>query len=202
MRDVGIGRVLVASLHEAIADLLPARLGFYEHWLSPEGLRDGTIGVAPLSAVLSFLRQEGDAYDRIMTRAGEHAAAWTVESMTALERGTIASLPAWLRARVLLRMGARLVHRSYERSHARARVRGGVGRLDLHDSIFCTVREPVGQPLCRFYAAAVTQLLAAFGLRATARVTACRGTAASEPVCVLTVPLRDSDAPAVEEPAA
>jgi len=59
MREAGIGRVLVASLHQAISDILPTRLGFYENWLSVEGLREGTIGLAPLYAVLSFLRQEG-----------------------------------------------------------------------------------------------------------------------------------------------
>ena len=68
MREAGIGRVLVASLHQAIADILPTRLGFYENWLNAEGLREGTIGLAPLFAVLSFLRQEGDAY-RIITDA-------------------------------------------------------------------------------------------------------------------------------------
>ena len=32
-----IGRVLVASLHQAIADLLPTRLEFYENWLNVAG---------------------------------------------------------------------------------------------------------------------------------------------------------------------
>jgi len=36
---------------------------------------------APLTAVLSFLRQEGDAYKLITSRAGEYAADWTVQSM-------------------------------------------------------------------------------------------------------------------------
>ena len=44
MGDAGIGRVLVASLHQGIADVLPTRLGFYEDWLNAEGLRGGTIG--------------------------------------------------------------------------------------------------------------------------------------------------------------
>ena len=70
MRESGVGRVLVASLHQAIADILPARLVFYESWLTPEGLRDGTIGLAPLYAVLSFLRQEGDAYGVVTAKAG------------------------------------------------------------------------------------------------------------------------------------
>ena len=51
MKDAGIGRLLVASLHQGIADRLPDRLEFYENWLHPQGLRDGTIGLAPLHAV-------------------------------------------------------------------------------------------------------------------------------------------------------
>ena len=43
MRGAGVGRVLVASLHQSIADILPTRLGFYENWLNPAGLREGTI---------------------------------------------------------------------------------------------------------------------------------------------------------------
>ena len=61
MSEAGIGRVLVASLHQSIADILPTRLSFYENWLNAEGLREGTIGLAALYAVLSFLRQEGEA---------------------------------------------------------------------------------------------------------------------------------------------
>ena len=61
MNEAGIGRLLVASLHQGIADLLPTRLEFYEAWLNPSGLRDGRIGLARSAAVLSFLRQEGEA---------------------------------------------------------------------------------------------------------------------------------------------
>src|SRR6266699_4317580 len=103
MREAGIGRVLVASLHQAIADILPTRLGFYENWLNAEGLREGTIGLAPLYAVLSFLRQEGDAYKLITTRAGEYAAEWTVESMSPAQRAMMKAAPAWVRSRILLR---------------------------------------------------------------------------------------------------
>src|SRR5580693_4074128 len=114
MREAGIGRVLVASLHQAIADILPARLGFYENWLNAAGLREGTIGLAPLYAVLSFLRQEGDAYQLITTRAGEYAAEWTVESLSPLQRSVIRALPAWARGRVLLALSRRLVRSSYQ----------------------------------------------------------------------------------------
>jgi hypothetical protein len=84
MSEPRIGRVLVASLHQAIADVLPFRLEFYENWLNPNGLREGTIGLAPLSAVLSFLRAEGRAYDEISTKAGEYAAEWTVRGLPAM----------------------------------------------------------------------------------------------------------------------
>ena len=54
-----------------------ARLPFYENWLTPPGLRDGKFGLAPLHAVLSFLRLEGQAtYDQMMSRRGRYTADW------------------------------------------------------------------------------------------------------------------------------
>jgi len=187
MREVGIGRVLVASLHQGIADILPTRLDFYENWLNAEGLREGTIGLAPLHAVLSFLRQEGEAYQIITSRAGEYAAEWTVESMPSMQRALIKAAPAWMRARLLLGLARRLVRASYTGSRAVSRLRRGTASIDVRASIFCTVREPVRHPLCGFYAAAFTRLLAMFNLRATAEVVACRGT--GEPTCMLKVAL-------------
>jgi bacteriochlorophyll 4-vinyl reductase len=202
MREAGIGRVLVASLHQAIGDILPTRLGFYENWLNAEGLRDGTIRLAPLYAVLSFLRQEGDAsYETITTRAGEYAAEWTVESMPALERTLIKSAPVWLRARLLLRLASRLVRSTYRGSRVASKVRQGTARIDVRDSIFCTVREPVRHPLCGFYAAAFTKLLSMFNLRARAEITRCRAT--GEPSCVLEFAIANiASAPDVEVEAA
>src|SRR5947199_1232698 len=104
MREAGIGRVLVASLHQGIADILPTRLSFYENWLNAEGLREGTIGLAPMFAVLSFLRQEGEAYGMITSRAGEYAAEWTVQSLPALQRTMIKTAPVWIRRRMMLRV--------------------------------------------------------------------------------------------------
>ena len=52
MRDAGVGRVLLASLHQGIADILPTRLGFYENWLHAKGLRDGTIDLERMENVL------------------------------------------------------------------------------------------------------------------------------------------------------
>ena len=183
--------MLVASLHQGIADILPNRLGFYENWLNTEGLRDGTIGLAPLYAVLSFLRQEGDAYQIITSRAGEYAAEWTVESMPPLQRAMIRAAPAWLRTRMLVRLARRLVRDSYQGSRAIARIRGGMARIDVRASIFCSVREPVGHPLCGFYAAAFTRLLMLFNLRSQAEVMACRGTGGA--ACVVRIALTNGD---------
>jgi bacteriochlorophyll 4-vinyl reductase len=187
MREAGIGRVLVASLHQGIADILPTRLSFYENWLNAEGLREGTIGLAPLYAVLSFLRQEGDAYGMITTRAGEYAAEWTVLSMPPVRRAMLRATPAWLRSRVLLRLAKQLVRETYQGSRVVFRLRRGTASVDVRASIFCTVREPVSQPLCGFYAAAFTKLLTMFNVGARTEVVACRGT--GEPTCVLKVAL-------------
>jgi bacteriochlorophyll 4-vinyl reductase len=185
MREAGIGRVLVASLHQAIADLLPTRLGFYENWLNAEGLREGTIGLAPLFAVLSFLRQEGDAYTIITARAGEYAAEWTVQSMPPMQRGMIKAAPVWLRRRMLMRLARQLVRDTYQGSRAVARVRRASANIDVRASVFCSVREPSAMPLCGFYAAAFTRLLALFDVVAIIDVVACRGT--GETSCVLRV---------------
>ena len=102
MIEAGIGRLLVASLHQAIADLLPTRLEFYEAWLNPTGLRDGRIGLAPLAAVLSFLRLEGAPYRLVAARAGEYSAEWWVADMPAYKRTVIRSAPAGIRVHLVL----------------------------------------------------------------------------------------------------
>jgi predicted hydrocarbon binding protein len=190
MKDARIGRVLVASLHQGIADILPNRLSFYENWLDARGLRLGTIGVAPLTAVLSFLRQEGDAYGMITRRAGEYAAEWTIESLSGARRTAIKASPRWLRKRILLRIARQLVHNSYRDSRAIAKFKQGRAEIDLRASIFCSVREPVAQPLCGFYAAAVQRLMELFNIGARTEVVACRGT--GESTCLVQVALNGS----------
>jgi hypothetical protein len=174
MNEPRIGRVLVASLHQAIADVLPTRLEFYENWLNAPGLREGTIGLAPLSAVLSFLRMEGEAYNQITERAGEYAADWTVSSMSAFERRVISALPATLRARGALRAASALIRSTYPGSRAIVRLRRGTASIDLRGSLFCEVRETTDAPLCGFYAAAIARVLHHFSLRADAHVHECR----------------------------
>jgi bacteriochlorophyll 4-vinyl reductase len=193
MREAGIGRVLVASLHQGIADILPMRLGFYENWLNAQGLRDGTIGLAPLYAVLSFLRQEGEPYQTITMRAGEYAAEWTVQSMSPLQRSMISAAPAWMRRRLLLQQARALVRSSYSGSRAVSRLRRGTANVDLRASVFCTVRDPVSHPLCGFYAAAFARLLALFNLDARTEVIACRGT--GSPTCIVQIAMVDGHPP-------
>jgi hypothetical protein len=184
----GVGRLLVASLHQSIAELLPLRLTFYEHWLNESGFREGTIGLPPFLAVLSFLRQEGEIYHAVTARAGEHAADWTVSSLSPVHRSLIRRGPAWLRARVLLRLLDRLVRRGYPASRAPFTLRRGVARIRVNHSVFCNVRDPVSHPLCTFYASACTRLLTRFDLQTCAAISACRGTGGS--MCELTLQVR------------
>src|SRR6187399_1764199 len=110
MTEGRLGRLLPACLHQAIADELPQRLEFYEEWLDPIGLRDGSIGLAPLSAVLGFLRTEHDSYDAVVGRAGLLAAQWSIASRPAYQRRLGASLPLSLRRRFALRIARQIVH--------------------------------------------------------------------------------------------
>jgi hypothetical protein len=189
MSEPRIGRVLVASLHQAIAEVLPMRLEFYENWLNVSGLREGTIGLAPLSAVLSFLRSEGAAYSTITARAGEYAADWTVGGLPVLERRVIRALPAPLRVRVALRTGRTLVRSTYPGSRAIIRLRRGTATIDLRGSLFCEVRETTVLPLCGFYASAFARVLQHFALSADARVHECRASGGRQG-CHLSVALR------------
>jgi hypothetical protein len=174
MRDAGIGRLLVASLHQSIADLLPMRLEFYENWFNPVGLREGTIGLAPLAAVLSFLRREDGLYGAVTARAGSYAGEWTVLGLAGSAK-TMRWLPRRLRARAALRVARNLVRASYAGSRAVVRVRRGVASVNIRGSIFCGVREPSPHALCGFYAAAFDRVFAMLDVPATVELTSCRG---------------------------
>ncbi|MEO8078240.1 MAG: hypothetical protein ABI818_18080 [Acidobacteriota bacterium] len=180
MSEARIGRVLVASLHQSIADLLPTRLEFYENWLNVAGLREGTIGLAPLLAVLSFLRTEGEAYALVTTRAGEYAADWTIKSQTPLERRVTQALPIWLRTRAALRTARKLIRDTYPGSRAIVRLKRGTASVDLRGSLFCEVREASGHALCGFYLAAIARTFQLYELPAAARVNECRASGASK----------------------
>ena len=188
MIEAGIGRLLVASLHQGIADLLPTRLEFYESWLNPAGLRDGKIGLAPLAAVLSFLRQEGDAYHLISARAGEYTAEWTVADMPAFQRTLIRAAPPAIRQRLVMRLARRMIRNTYRGSRAIVKWKRGKGAVDIRGSIFCEVRDKVEQPLCEFYASAIRRLLYLFELDGDVGTEQCRATGAGQ--CLMSVLVR------------
>jgi hypothetical protein len=186
MVDAGIGRLLVASLHQGIADVTPARLPFYENWLTPPGLGNGKFGLAPLHAVLSFLRLEGRAtYEQIMTCAGQYTAEWGYTELSAWERGAVRRLPPALRGRVALYLSRRLVKDTFRGSRASTRLRRGTGTMDIRASIFCEVRDTAGWPLCVFYSAAVARFLQRFDLDAGVDVGQCR--ASGDRACTMSI---------------
>ncbi len=161
MVDAGIGRLLISSLHQGIADVTPSRLEFYEEWLSPEGMRDGRIGLAPLGAVLSFVhREEAPANHEIVSRAGRYAADWTYEDVGAVRRWWIRHLPMALRTRAAFRLGRKLVFATVRESTIKTRLKGTDGEVDIDSALFDQLRDPASIPMRAFYAAALARLLA------------------------------------------
>jgi len=188
MTDAGIGRLLVASLHQGIADLLPTRLEFYEAWLNPAGLRDGRIGLAPLAAVLSFLRLEGEPYRLIAGRAGEYTAEWTVADLPGFQRALIRAAPTGVRVHLVMRLARKMIRTTYKGSRAIVRWRKGMGAIDIRGSIFCEVRDRTEQPLCEFYASAIRRLMYLFDLDVEVGTEQCRATGAGQ--CLMSVLVR------------
>jgi hypothetical protein len=192
MTEARIGRLLAACLHGAIADRLPQRLEFYENWLTGDGLRDGSIGQAPISAVLGFLRTEGAAYDEVTARAGELAALWTVASLPPATRRAIGWLPRTWRARAALRVAAGVIRGVQSSSRASTRVRRRTARMEVAHSLFCAVREVPAAPLCGFYVAVAIESLRQFAISAAGRTERCRAVGGSS-TCLLVLELSDAD---------
>ena len=192
MNEAGIGRLLVASLHQGIADLLPTRLEFYEAWLNPSGLRDGRIGLAPLAAVLSFLRQEGDVYKLIAARAGEYTAEWSVADLPAFQRAVLRAAPPRIRVHLVMRFARQMIRNTYSGSRAIVRWKQGRGAVDIRGSIFCEVRDRVEQPLCEFYASAIRRLMYLFSLDVEVGTEQCRATGAGQ--CLMSILVRSNGA--------
>ncbi len=197
MTDGGIGRILVASLHQSIGDELPQRLEYYEHWLTPMGLRDGRTGRAPLGAVLSFMRHEGhDPYDRVMARAGRYSAEWHYEQ-SGRSQWLLGLLPHGLRARLALRRSRRLLRSAFAPSVVRVTSRRKTGVVTITGAIFCDLRERWAWPTCRYFAASLERHLALQGVTADVAIEACQAT--GESACRLLVTFRrpgTGDAPA------
>lgn len=175
MVDAGIGRLLISSLHQGIADIAPNRLEFYENWLSPTGMRDGRIGLAPLGAVLSFLhREEAPANDQIVARAGRYAADWTFADISGIRRWYLRRLPMGMRARAALGLGTKLVLTTVRESKVKTRVTGSTAAIDINSALFDQLRDPATIPMRAFYASAIDRLLQHCAVDADVTVTNAR----------------------------
>ena len=178
--EARVGRLLAACLHEAIADELPQRLEFYEEWLRGQGMRDGSIGLAPISAVLGFLRTEGDAYQRVVARAGSMAADWSVAALSPLRRRAGTALPRPLRTRAAFGIIRAIAGDVCSTTTVKARVRRQAATITVTGSPFCLTRESQSRPLCGFYASLATETLQQFGLQAEGRADRCRSMGAPD----------------------
>lgn len=197
MSEGHLGRLLPACLHQAISDVVPARLEYYEEWLSPDGLRDGNIGLAPVSAVIGFLRTEGETYHAVVARAGQLAASWSVATLPALQRRLAGSLPLAFRSRFALRVAKRIVQEVLPGSRPSMRLRRGKATVQVQSSVFCKVRESQPRPMCAFYAALVVETLRCFNVAAESKIESCQ--AVSRQPCVMSIQIVGATASA--EPA-
>jgi len=145
-------------------------------------------GLAPLAAVLSFLRQEGDPYRLIAGRAGEYTAEWTVSSMSGFEKAVIRAAPPGLRVHLVMRIARKMIRSTYKGSRAVVRWRKGKGAIDIRGSIFCEVRDRTEQPLCEFYASAIRRLMYLFNVEVEVDTEQCRATGAGQ--CLMSVLVR------------
>ncbi|HTV02557.1 MAG TPA: hypothetical protein VMF13_18555 [Luteitalea sp.] len=175
MSEARIDRLLGAALHQAIADLLPMRLDFYESYLRPRGWREDAVNLAPVTAVLSFLRHEDEGtYDAVMVRAAAYAVDWWLARQGWHVRRGRAWLPAPLRLRQAGKLAKAHFEHAYRGTKVRVRIRGRRLELEIRGSIFCSSREHVTEPLCRYYLAFVEALLADDPLPRSSEITACR----------------------------
>ena len=177
MRDAGIGRLMVASLHQGIADRLPDRLEFYENWLNPQGLRDGTIGLAPLHAVLSFLRT-----GRRRLRARDHdgrRVRGAVGRQRVVRAEALVPRPGCraLAAADRPQRGADAHHSGLHRQpHPSSGAQEDGHPRDQELDLLRRARPRAPTPLCQFHAAAIARVLKELGIPAQTTIVACQAT--------------------------
>ena len=175
MSEARIDRLLAAALHQAIADLLPLRLDFYESYLRPRGWREDAVNLAPVTAVLSFLRHEEEAtYDAVMVQAAAYASNWWMSAQPWHVRAAGRLLPVGMRLRQVGTLARRHFETSYRGTKVRVRVRRRRLELDIRGSIFCNARDHANQPHCRYYLAFVEALVAKDVVPYKGEVVACR----------------------------
>jgi hypothetical protein len=177
MSEAKIDRLLAAALHQAIADLLPMRLEFYESYLRPRGWREDAVNLAPVSAVLSFLRHEDtESYDAVMVQAATYAAEWWLAQQPWHARTLGRVLPVAMRLRQVGHLARRHFERAFRgtRVRVRTRMRRRQLELEIRGSIFCSHRETTAVVTCRYYLAFVEALLAGDTFTRQGSVTTCR----------------------------
>ncbi len=182
--DGTVGRVLLASLHQAIGEVLPARLEFYEQWLQPPDHPDEALGIAPFGTMLSALQHEDDS-QHVIERAGQYAAIRSFEKLSALRRAGTRILPRRIRARKAVGLIVRILPALYADARIDVTRRGGTIFIGIEGSPFCTPIGRAGRPSCHFYSNAVTTFLQLFKLSPAVRVSRCRES--GTPSCLLTV---------------
>lgn len=193
MSEARINRLLAAALHQAIADLLPSRLDFYESYLRPRGWREDAVSLAPITAVLSFLRHEdADTYDDVMVRAATYASDWWMARQPWHVRVAARVLPARLRLRQVGALARRHFESSYRGTKVRTRVRRRRLEVEIRGSIFCSSRDHLALPRCRYYLAFIEALLAGDPRISSGTIVSCRGRGAD--VCVVAVDVGEAGA--------
>jgi len=121
-----------------------------------------------------------------------------VNGLPALERRVLLTLPFGLRTRAAMRTARGLVSATYPGSRAVVRMRKELVSIDVRGSLFCEVREASVQPLCGFYAAAISRVLQLFAIPGEAQMESCRAAGGGQ-TCSMSVIVRQATA---GEPAA
>ncbi len=175
MSEARIDRLLAAALHQAIVDILPMRVEFYEGYLRPRGWREDAVNLAPVTAVLSFLRhEEPGTYDTVMVRAAGYAAGWWMARQSWPVRAGSRILPVRLRLRQVARLARQHFEGAYRGTKVTIRLRKRQLELEVRGSIFCTSREHAREPHCRYYLAFVEALLARDEFQRAGSLPSCR----------------------------
>ena len=114
MREAGIGRVLVASLHQGIADILPTRLGLLRELAERRrpARGDDRPGAALRGAELPAAGRRRVSDDHRRAPASTPRSGRCSRCRRCSAR-SIKAAPVWLRSRLLLRLARQLVRSSY-----------------------------------------------------------------------------------------